>query len=246
LLAAQLDATSSVAGTFTYSPASGVVLNPGTQALSVIFTPTNTTDYASTTASLVLTVNKVVPTITWATPTAITYGTALSATQLDAKSSVAGTFAHSPASGTVLNAGSQELAATFTPTNTTDYQTVTTTATLTMNKATSTISWATPAAMTQGTALSSRQLDATASVAGTFVYSPASGTVLSAGSQTLLVTFTPTNTTDYTTATDSVVFAVNPAPSFSLSASPLLSLWIREPRGHRQSRWMAATDFRAA
>ena len=36
---------------------------------------------------------------------------------------------------------------------------------------------------------------------GTFAYTPAAGTVLDAGSQTLSVTFTPTDTTDYTTAT---------------------------------------------
>ena len=37
---------------------------------------------------------------------------------------------------------------------------------------------------------------------GTFAYTPAAGTVLDAGNgQTLSVTFTPTDTTDYTTAT---------------------------------------------
>ena len=50
-------------------------------------------------------------------------------------------------------------------------------------------------------ALSSAQLDATASVAGTFTYTPAAGTVLDAGNgQTLSVTFTPTDTVDYNTA----------------------------------------------
>jgi hypothetical protein len=45
--------------------------------------------------------------------------------------------------------------------------------------------------------LSATQLDATASVAGTFVYSPAPGIALDAGNnQTLSVTFTPTDTTD--------------------------------------------------
>ncbi|HEY9072619.1 MAG TPA: hypothetical protein VIN67_00680, partial [Desulfobaccales bacterium] len=58
--------------------------------------------------------------------------------------------------------------------------------------------------------LSATQLDATASVAGTFVYTPASGTVLNTvGSQTLSVTFTPTDTTDYATATGTVSLTVN-------------------------------------
>ena len=68
-------------------------------------------------------------------------------------------------------------------------------------KTTPTITWATPAAITAGTALSGTQLNATASVAGTFVYAPAAGTVLAAGTHTLTVTFTPTNTTLYNSAT---------------------------------------------
>ena len=54
-----------------------------------------------------ITVNQAVPTITWAAPGAITYGTALSATQLNATGSVAGTTVYSPVSGTVLSAGRQ-------------------------------------------------------------------------------------------------------------------------------------------
>jgi hypothetical protein len=161
------------------------------------------------------------PTITWATPAAVTYGTVLSAAQLDATASVAGTFVYSPASGTVLTTlGTQTLSVTFTPTDTTDYTTATDSVTLTVNMATPTITWATPAAITYGTALSATQLDATTSVAGTFAYSPASGTVLAAGSQTLSVTFTPTNTTDYGTATSSVTLTVNMATPTITWATP--------------------------
>ena len=79
---------------------------------------------------------------------------------------------------------------------------------VTVSKATPTITWATPAGITEGTALSSTQLDATASVPGTFVYSPAAGTTPAAGMDTLSVTFTPTDTTDYNTATATVTLAV--------------------------------------
>ena len=151
----------------------------------------------------------VTPVITWTTPPAITYGTAPSATQLDATTNVAGTFTYSPAAGTVLGAGSQTLSVTFTPTNTTNYTTATASVTLTVNQATPVITWATPAAITYGTALSATQLNATANVAGTFTYSPAAGTVLGAGSQTLSVTFTPTDTANYRTATASVTLTVN-------------------------------------
>jgi hypothetical protein len=69
---------------------------------------------------------------------------------------------------------------------------------LTISKATPTITWSDPAPITQGTALSSTQLNATASVAGNFVYNPPSGTVLPAGDgQALNTTFTPTDTTNY-------------------------------------------------
>jgi hypothetical protein len=68
-------------------------------------------------------VNQATPTVTWSTPAAITYGTALSGTQLNASSTVAGTFTYSPAAGTVLNAGTQTLAVSFAPTDTTDYKT---------------------------------------------------------------------------------------------------------------------------
>ena len=70
------------------------------------------------------------------------------------------------------------------------------------------ITWTKPAAIPKGTALSKTQLDASASVAGNFVYTPAAGTVLSPGTHTLSVTFTPTNTAAYSTATASVSLIV--------------------------------------
>jgi polygalacturonase/sugar lactone lactonase YvrE len=86
--------------------------------------------------SYAVTVIKATPTITWAAPADITYGTALSATQLNATASVAGTFGYTPAAGTVLAAGAQTLSVTFTPTNNTSYNTVVATVGLTVDKAT--------------------------------------------------------------------------------------------------------------
>jgi len=86
-----------------------------------------------------------------------------------------------------------------------------TTGALTVTRATLTITWKNPANITYGTKLGATQLDA-ASVAGTFLYTPAVGTLLGAGNnQTLTVTFTPTNTTDYTSTTKSVTINVLPA-----------------------------------
>lgn len=220
--ATQLDATSPVGGTFAYSPASGTVLAAGSQTLSTTFTPTNTSDYNSNSASVTLTVNKANPTITWSNPAAITYGTALSSTQLDATASVQGTFVYSPAAGQILSAGTQTLTATFTPTNSTDYNTVTASVTIVVNAAAETIYWTTPAAINYGTVLSSTQLDANSGgIAGSFAYSPGSGTLLSAGSHTLSTTFTPTDTTDYKTETASVTQVVNKVtPTLVLTDSP--------------------------
>ena len=58
------------------------------------------------------------PPITWLQPAAITYGTALSATQLNATSTFQSTFAYSPAAGMVLDAGTQMLSVTLTPNDT--------------------------------------------------------------------------------------------------------------------------------
>jgi hypothetical protein len=55
----------------------------------------------------------VTPTITWAMPVPITYGTALSTSQLNATANYAGIFTYSPASGTMLAAGTHTLTATF-------------------------------------------------------------------------------------------------------------------------------------
>jgi hypothetical protein len=223
LSSTQLSAFSTVAGTFSYSPAAGTVLTAGSHTIMATFTPTDTTDYVIATSSVSITVNAATPAITWATPAAITYGTALSTTQLDATATVAGTFTYSPAAGTVLAVGSQILSVTFTPTDTTDYTSATATVTLTVSQATPVITWATPAAITYGTALSTTQLDATATVAGTFAYSPAAGMVLTAGAQILSVTFTPTDTTDYTSATATVTLTVNQGTStLSVSATTVV------------------------
>jgi hypothetical protein len=80
---------------------------------------------------------------------------------------------------------------------------------LTVTKATATINWSNSANIVYGTALGATQLDAIASVPGTLTYSPAANTVLDAANgQTLSVSFTPTDSTDYAGATASVLIDV--------------------------------------
>jgi hypothetical protein len=63
LSATQLNASSPVAGSFSYSPAAGTVLNVGPHTLTATFTPTDTTDYTTATATVTLTVIPVTPTL---------------------------------------------------------------------------------------------------------------------------------------------------------------------------------------
>ncbi|PRY15564.1 putative secreted protein (Por secretion system target) [Pontibacter ummariensis] len=73
------------------------------------------------------------------------------------------------------------------------------------------ISWTAPSKIVYGTELSATQLNATADVAGTFVYSPAAGTKLAAGQHDLRVDFTPTDAANYKTATKTVSITVGKA-----------------------------------
>jgi hypothetical protein len=74
------------------------------------------------------------------------------------------------------------------------------TLTYTVARVTPTITWNPPATIPFGTNLSTTQLNATANVPGTFAYTPPAGTILQPGPQTLSVTFTPTDSTNWTTA----------------------------------------------
>src|SRR3984885_5264157 len=215
LSSALLDAAANVPGSFAYIPAAGTVLKAGNQTLTAVFTPTDTNTYSAATATVQLTVNQASPGITWATPSAIQQGTALSATQLNATANVPGTFSCSPAGGTIPPVGTQPLTVTFTPSDTTDYMAATAHNSLTVNsadgKSSPVISWSKPAAISYGAALSGTQLNATANVAGAFAYTPAAGTVLKAGTQTLTAVFTPTDTTTYSPVTATVQLSVNQA-----------------------------------
>ena len=79
----------------------------------------------------------------------------------------------------------------------------------TVGKATPTITWPTPASIPYGAAVTPAQLNATASVPGTFTYSPAVGAILAAGTSDLSVTFTPTDTDDYEATTATVPLTVS-------------------------------------
>jgi hypothetical protein len=198
---------------------SAIVSSPvGTYPIVPVTTGANLANYNLIYINGTLTVSQATPGITWANPTNVSYGTPLTVSQLDATSSVAGTFVYTPAPGSVLPAGTDLLSVTFTPTDAIDYTTATKTVQLTVNQTTPTIIWANPVTITYGTPLTATQLNAaafqlngTTLLDGTFVYSPAAGTVLMAGSKQLSVTFTPNDTANYTTATKTVPLTVSQA-----------------------------------
>jgi hypothetical protein len=100
--------------------------------------------------------------LAWATPAPISYGTALSGTQLNATDNKRGTFVYSPAAGAVLTAGVHTLSVTFTPRSAL-YAVETATVQLTVTQDPTVITWPIPTPITYGTPLSGFQLDATAS-----------------------------------------------------------------------------------
>ena len=211
------------AGTFAFTTPS-TTPGVGTASQGVTFTPTDTTNYNTATGTVSVTVNKANSSVTvWPTASAITYGQTLANSSLSGGSATpAGTFAFTTPS-TTPGVGTASQGVTFTPTDTTNYNTATGTVSVTVNKATTTMTWSNPADITYGTALSGTQLNATASVPGTFTYTPPSGTVLTAGSgQTLSVDFTPTDTSNYNSSSKSVTINVieTTGPNLSVSTLP--------------------------
>ena len=197
LNAAAVGVAGSLAGTFNYSPSSGVVLSSGYNTLNVTFTPDNTIDYTSNNSAFVtLSVTKASEAISLSNTTQTYTGNSESVTATAANGSISVTYNGSSTLPTA--AGSYAVVATVSDTNYSGTQS----GVFTISQVTPRITWNTPADITSGTALSATQLNASAGdVAGTFVYSPTASTVLAIGSQTLSATFTPTDTTNYNQAT---------------------------------------------
>ncbi|MDA9857481.1 GEVED domain-containing protein [Rubripirellula sp.] len=203
----QLNASSPVSGSYVYTPAAGTLLSAGdNQTLSLVFTPSDPLAFRSRTAEVSLNVLKATPVVTWNEPAGITFGTALTATQLNATAFVTGSFAYTPPTGTILGAGQdQVLSVVFTPNDTANYETVNKTVEIDVAKAVPTINWSDPATIVFGTALDGTQLNATSGIEGSFDYSPDAGTVLNAGAdQSLSVEFTPSDTDNYEIANKTV------------------------------------------
>ena len=221
LSATQLDATANVPGTFVYSLPAGTAMNTaGPQTLSVTFTPNDTADYSTATDSVTLQViakKLVAPKVSLTAPAKAPYNSTFTVTAADASEpSNAATIAASGVctiSGTAVTMTASTGVCTLTATWAGDdlYKAATVIKNVTAELATPVITWGTPAAIAYGTPLSATQQDATANVSGTFTYAQAVGTVLTVGTHTLSVTFTPSDTTNYKTAKATAKLVVNQA-----------------------------------
>ena len=181
-------------------------LTSGPHTISATFVPNNGTEYpgSSSTLDVTITIDQIVPTITWATPGSIVYGTPLSGTQLNATATdpttndpLPGCFTYNPAAGALVPAGNiNALSATFHPTNTTIYTSPTTTVNLIVTPATPTLKLTCAAATYNGNPQQSCVGSETgvaggATPTGNWVYSPATET--EAGTYSVTGTFTSTN-----------------------------------------------------
>jgi len=217
----------SVSGIFAWtSPTTAP--GAGSPSESVTFTPSDTADYNTVAGSVGLTVNKATPTVTtWPAPV-FTYGVALSSVALSGGStSVPGTFAWTTPT-IVPSAGTDSEGATFTPTDATDYNTVTGSVIVTVTKAVPSIPTApTASAITYGQMLSLSTLTGgsanfvmngnTVPVPGAFAWSSPT-TIPTGGTLNEPVTFTPTDATNFSTASGPVSVTVNQAmPTVTVS-----------------------------
>lgn len=167
-------------------------------------------------------VSPVSPAIAWYSPASIVYGTPLGPDQLDASANVPGVMTYSPAPGTILGAGAHTLTVTFTPEDTADYTSASAQVVLQVSKAVPAVSWPTPAPIPDGTPLNNAQLNGAANVPGTFSYSSYPvGTVLSPGTQSLTVLFTPSDSADYMTLDHFVTLTVVPSVGYALTEGNL-------------------------
>jgi len=210
---------SPITGSFRWTnPTATVSATAGNHEYSVTFTPTDTTNYNTATGNVSVNVGKGNPNITtWPTAPNITYGQELSDSILNLVAhTVPGSFAWEDDSTSRPNAGNHSFRVKFTPEDEANYDTVTGSVNIIVDKATPTIATLpTASSTTVGAALSTSNLSGGSaknpytdlSVAGSFAWTTPTATVSTiAGDFSYSVTFTPTgaDATNYNSATGNV------------------------------------------
>ena len=184
------------------------------------------------------------PTIAWSNPSSIPYGAALSATQLNASSMVAGTYAYTPAADTMLAAGQHTLSVTFSPTDSVHYTTVTKTVTLQVNPAVLTVT-ANNANRAMGTANPALSVnysgfvngDTASALTGSPALSTSASTSSPAGAYPITVAQGTLNSTNYTFNFVNGTLSVVSAPSVTIAMTATLT-------GSNKAGYTAAVTIR--
>ncbi len=211
-----------VTGSFAWTDGT-IMPTAGPHSYSVTFTPDAASSPTFTTATIMvaITVGKATPALTAPNASAITYGQTLASstltggTAMNGTVTVAGSFAW--VDNTIApNAGTQSYNVVFTPTDTANYNSNTVLTTVVVNKATPTLTAPTASTITFGQMLSDSTLTGgsaargAVAVSGSFAWTD--GTIKPpAGMPSYSVTFTPTDTANYTQNTINVTLTVNKA-----------------------------------
>jgi mucin-19 len=212
----QLNAAVNVPGSFTYSPTNGAVLNAGSNTLSVVFRPADTVDYASVTNLVNLLVSPAPLTVT-----AISYSRPFAAANPVFTGTITGvtngdeiTATYSCAAVASSPQGSYPIAPNLLDPNDrqTNYMVTLVDGLLVVGHPAETFMWTNPVPIVYGTPLTGVQLNAAANVPGTYSYVPTNGSVLSTGTNILSVIFTPDDSVNYNSVTDTVNLVVTPTP----------------------------------
>jgi hypothetical protein len=203
-------------------------LTPKMYSIYAIYTPTDQDNYAPVFATVDLSVNKAIPSLQYATPAPIQYGTLLESS-LTATTNILGKIDYFSNPGlttqvnslTVLNPGTYTIYAKLTPTDLVGYTPLTTYATLVVNSTASftpTMTYPTPTSITYGTNLANK-LNASIlpNIPGsiryytdaTFSTEVTTYTVLLPGLYTIYARFIPTNATQSSQVSKSVSLFVS-------------------------------------
>ena len=196
-------------GTWAWADAATTsVGSVGVRTFKANFTPTDTTNYNSkSNVDVTVTVGKATPTYTVPTGLTATYGDLLSSVALPTG------WAWTNGAQSVGNAGSNAFTATFTPTDTDNYNTVeNVNVTVTVGKADPSYTVPTGLAATYGDTLANVTLPTG------WAWADSTQSVGNAGTKTFKANFTPTDTTNYNTVSNvDVSVTVNKAdPSYTV------------------------------
>ncbi len=200
---------------------------------------------ASGSAVVTVMTNPITPPLTWSAPANITYGTALSSTQLNASTNVPGSFAYTPSFGTILNAGgNQTLSVIFTPQDTVNYTSASASVLITVSPAMAIITLSNLHQAYDGTPKTSTVSTTPPNISTTLLYNGSATAPSNAGSYPVTATITDPNylgsangilIIDQTTVTSATNATPNPAGvlkavAFSVAAAnsnndPLSFTW---------------------